>query len=213
MSEARRTGIERWGPVAVFALAGLLILAGVALRGQAPASPLFPLAQRALALHAEWTEGRLVLDPNAAGQAWPAFARSRAGVAGVPGVVFDAASPHLPYPWRGARPTKIEAVDAVVSGFGSAAEGALLLVAPASARTPLLGETAGHLDSEWARYDFDDSARRLMVWRRGICLFALVVPASVTFEEAGRWLPAPVEGSEGPAAWGAPGSADPTSTQ
>lgn len=202
----RRT--SRWGSVTPFLVAGLLLVAGLVWRMQSPGAPLSPLATRALELHAAWRAGQRSLDPDAAPAGLPAFARWATGAAATNRLTFIAPGPRVPWPWVGAAIADVEGVTAAVSGHRAGTDDALVLVVPED-RPEVLGPLAGHMVSEWSRYDYATGERRLMIWRRGGLIFAMVTTRS--FEEAGAWLPAPgARFGEAVQPSGPPGSRDPT---
>jgi hypothetical protein len=202
---------SRWGSVTPFVIAGLLLVAGLVWRLQSPGAPLSPLATQALALHAEWRAGKLSFARATAPMGLPSFARWQATDAHDARLAFTAPGPRIPLAWLGAATAQVEGVGAVLSAHRAGAEDALLLVLPDD-RPEVLGPLAGHMVSEWSRYDYRSGDRRLMIWRRGGLVFALVTTRP--FEEAGAWLPAPgAQFGEVGVPPGPAGSRDPTSTQ
>jgi hypothetical protein len=195
--------------VTPFLVAGLLLVAGLVWRMQSPGAPLSPLATRTLELHAAWRAGQLSLSSDSAPAGLPGFARWSPGGQATSRLSFTAPSPRVPWPWVGAATANVEGVTAAVSGHRAGADDALLLVVPED-RPEVLGPLAGHMVSEWSRYDYATGERRLMIWRRGGLVFAMV--SGRPFEEAGAWLPAPgARFGEGMQPSGPPGSRDPTS--
>jgi hypothetical protein len=207
---------SRWGSVTPFLVAGLLLVAGLVWRMQSPGAPLSPLATRALELHAAWRGGQLALSAESPPAGLPPFARWSNGGAATSRLSFTAPGPRVPLPWVGGATTQVEGVNGAVSGHRADADDALLVVVPED-RPEVLGPLAGHMVSEWSRYDYATTEghlgeRHLMIWRRGGLVFAMVTDRS--FEEAGAWLPAPgARFGEAPLPAGPPGSRDPTSTQ
>lgn len=200
----------RVGSLAVFALAGLLLLIGNAWRIQTPRAPLFPLARQALEFHTEWRAGGRVFNRAAPPPGLPPFARWHPAVRDGNALQLPVPQPTIPLPWAGAAVVPVDDAAAVLGVYGTPADGALVVIVSAE-HPALLGNVAARLENEWTRYDFDAGDRRLLVWRRGPCVFALVTGRPL--EEAAAWVPGPTSRPDLPSPVGArPGSGDPSPT-
>ena len=156
--------------------------------------PGFALAARALATYDAWREGRFEVDDEIRSfdklAAWAALNaiplpephRDRQFL------VVGPALPRPTLPLIAVGTTEIVNAPAVAATFDDGTRNALLLVLDLGAAW-LLGAARSALMDEWQRYEFPGQTRRMVIWRRGENLFALVTDEAL--EDALAWVPYP----------------------
>jgi hypothetical protein len=166
--------LARVAPVAAALAAAAALAVGIAWRSAEPPRPEVPLADRALALAADWKAGRLRLDAGPpAYSELPAWSEARGGPP-----VLRGRLPRLQAKVEGAGVIPLAGRQAVVAGLG-ADDGRVLLVAVGGEPAPLLGRHAERLLDEWNDFAFEGEAGRVVVWSRGGAAFALAGDAPI----------------------------------
>ncbi len=166
--------LARVAPVAAVVAAAVALAVGIAWRGAEPAHPEVPLADRTLALVADWTAGRLRLEPGPSALAeLPSWSETHGAPA-----VLRGRLPRLEAAVEGAAVLQVEGQPAVVAGL-RAGDRRLLLVAAGGEAAPLLGRHAEQLLDEWNDFAFEGSQGRVVVWSRGGASFALAGDVAV----------------------------------
>ena len=189
------------GPALFFAVVFIGLGAVVWDRSRRDPTPGFPLASAALEAFDAWALGTIAVDEEIRAfdklDAWAALKGFPLGGPAAEGATLRVHGP-LPrpsLPLRGVGSMMIRQQPALAAVFADGAYRALVLVLDRSA-AHLLAESQLRLMDEWQRYKYSAARCRLVVWRRGGSLFALVTTQSMP--EALTWLPPPgtTRGSE-----------------